>query len=294
VRTAEERMRRRRGELNSFPLVLLRLVVSFLTIESMLRHLSSVCRDLYFVIRSNDLWKSLLLAKWGSEGLQEVLPRDDMAPHSMQFYQGYGRLHRNVKSRFTERTLMRTEQLYSRPLKCTVLGPPGIGKSHLIDSWSPSGAATGYACGVRMRRGLARQRVAVEVYDTSGDARYRVVRELCVIQSQVLLLCYDARSKVSMVSALSMLLEVEPKTRPGVTVVILGLNCADEGREVYARDVKNAHPTAVTLQIADHRDISRVFDSVLAACELRIQQTPNLPVPTDQPPLSPLDIFMIS
>eukprot|EP00760_Papus_ankaliazontas_P004946 PhM_4_TR12293/c0_g1_i1/m.2308 len=299
VQSATEIIERRRGPvLCRIPLVVLQNINQFLAIESdLVPNVSLVCRNLYFCARSNNLWRAKIVGRWGAQGLREVEPNDGVPPHAMQYYQGYVRLHENERTQSGERTQRRLDLLLIRPVKVLVMGPVGVGKSHLVDVLCPTGACYGYACGVRVRRTklvhpTRRMHVTMDVYDTSGFAHYGAVRELCASHANALLIMYDSRSKLSMVNALAMLMETEPRAPEDVAVVLVGTNCSSPDREVTSKDVRNAHPTAVALQLAEDRDVPRVFDAVLAAIEMRIQQTPNLPAATEKAPLTALDVFM--
>ncbi len=144
------------------------------------------------------------------------------------------------------------KQLLSSNIKICVIGPSGIGKTALIQSFiADSSGTSGLADDAALRATsgfvLSTKRVALvgglsaeavlSIFDVGGDARYDALRLLCTQNCHCVVVLYSAHSKLSLVQAATMLGALEPELGPQ-PVVVCGLAVPHRPREVLPRDAE--------------------------------------------------------
>ena len=145
------------------------------------------------------------------------------------------------------------KQLLSSNIKVCVVGPSGIGKTALVQSFVAGGApaesgqpsdavyrsTSGFVVSskrVALVGGLSAEAV-LSIFDVCGDTRYDALRLLCAQNCHVVVVLYNAHSKLSLVQAATLLSGLEPDLGPQ-PVVVCGLATPHRPREVSTRDAE--------------------------------------------------------
>lgn len=142
------------------------------------------------------------------------------------------------------------KQLLSSNIKICVIGPSGIGKTSLVQSFmADATAAAADDAAMRSTSGfvMTTKRVslvgglsaeaAVSIFDVGGDSRYDALRLLCAQNCHAIVALYSAHSKLSLVQTATMLSAIEPDLGPQ-PVVVCGVAVPHRPRDVSAKDAE--------------------------------------------------------